>query len=92
MIQRGYFDHRSPNGATPKVRAQRAGVCTRLTAENIAMGWPTAPRVFRGWMESPGHRRNILLDRVNSYGIAVVEPAAGQRGGPRWVMVLARSC
>lgn len=92
MVQRNYFSHVSPNGSTPMRRAKAEGVCTRVTAENIAMGYSSADRAFRGWMDSRGHYENMMSSRVSEVGIAVVEPQPGQGGGRRWVMVLSRGC
>jgi uncharacterized protein YkwD len=92
MVQRNFFSHVAPNGSTPMRRVKSAGVCARVTAENIAMGYPSPDRTFRIWMESPKHFENMMNGRVNSVGVAVVEPQPGQGGGRRWVMVLARQC
>lgn len=92
MVQRNFFSHIAPNGSTPMRRVKAAGVCARVTAENIAMGYPSADRTFRIWMDSPKHFENMMNRRVDSVGIAVVEPQPGQGGGRRWVMVLARQC
>jgi uncharacterized protein YkwD len=54
-------------------------------AENIARGQPTPPAVVDGWMNSPGHRANILNCRLTMVGIGVVRGA----GGPWWTQVFA---
>jgi uncharacterized protein YkwD len=91
MVEENFFSHQGSNRSTPRNRVRAEGLCTRLTAENIAMGWPSAARVFRDWMGSAAHRTNILAD-VDFYGIAVVAPQPGQGGGPRWVLTLVKGC
>ena len=60
MVRRGFFAHESPDGRQVWDRAVAAGYAYRKVAENIAAGQRTAEEVVRGWMDSPGHRANIL--------------------------------
>lgn len=60
MAARGYFDHVSPEGQTPRRRLLAAGDCGLLTGENIAKGQRSTEEVVRDWMASEGHRRNNL--------------------------------
>ncbi len=82
MSTKGYFSHRSANGDTlgERVRAQAYRYC--MVAENIAKGQPNERSAIESWMQSPGHRRNILDSGVTEYGMAGV--------GDVWVLVLAR--
>ncbi|MGF1661314.1 MAG: CAP domain-containing protein, partial [Kineosporiaceae bacterium] len=59
MVARQYFDHTSPDGSTPSSRAAAAGYPGPV-AENIATGYSSAATVVEGWLDSPGHRANIL--------------------------------
>ena len=59
MVDRDYFSHTSPDGEGPGDRAAAAGY-DRWSGENIAAGYPTAAAVVQGWMDSAGHRANIL--------------------------------
>lgn len=79
MRDRNYFDHNSPDGRTPWDRFKAAGYPS-LGAENIAKGYPTAQAVVQGWMNSPGHRANILNCSLKAVGIGVEYGA----GGPWW--------
>ncbi|MEU1279576.1 CAP domain-containing protein [Streptomyces sp. NPDC005805] len=79
MAARNYFDHTSPDGASPWTRADAAGV-TSLGAENIARGQADAGAVMNAWMESDGHRANILNCDFTTMGIGVHEGD----GGPWW--------
>lgn len=59
MAARGYFSHDSPEGETAGGRTRRHGY-TAFGAENIAWGHTTPADTLQGWMDSPGHRRNVL--------------------------------
>ncbi|MCU4652605.1 CAP domain-containing protein [Roseibacterium sp. SDUM158016] len=84
LSRTGNFSHAGPGGSTPRSRAARAGYRSCLTAENIARGQPDIRSVVAEWMNSPGHRANILNAQVTQYGFA--------RAGSVWVLVLARPC
>lgn len=85
MAARDYFDHNTPEGLTPWDRADKAGV-TNLGAENIARGQKTPDAVMRAWMNSPGHRRNILDCGLKTLGVGVKEGA----NGPWWTQDFGR--
>jgi uncharacterized protein YkwD len=68
MADRGYFDHNSPDGATPWDRIKAAGYADP-SAENIAAGQPTPADVVTAWMNSEGHRANILNCSSKAIGI-----------------------
>lgn len=75
MVQRRYFDHASPDGETPWDRAHAAGY-PDPSAENIAAGSPTFDATMLQWMNSPGHRANILNCKFVAMGIGEAD------GGP----------
>jgi uncharacterized protein YkwD len=79
MRVRHYFEHNSPDGRTPWDRIKAAGY-SQPGAENIAMGYATAQAVVTGWMNSPGHRANILNCSLKAIGIGVEYGS----GGPWW--------
>ncbi|MFF7811451.1 CAP domain-containing protein [Streptomyces sp. NPDC007945] len=79
MAARNFFDHTDPDGATPWSRAQAAGI-TSLGAENIARGQVDATAVMVSWMNSDGHRANILNCDFTSLGVGV----HFADGGPWW--------
>ncbi|WP_329167819.1 CAP domain-containing protein [Streptomyces sp. NBC_01267] len=79
MAARGFFDHTDPDGATPWDRADKAGV-TGLGGENIAKGQSDATAVMNAWMNSPGHRANILNCDFKTLGVGVHFGS----GGPWW--------
>ncbi len=79
MHVRNYFDHNTPDGRTPWDRIKADGY-SQPGAENIAMGYATAQAVVTGWMNSAGHRANILNCSLKAVGIGV----AYGSGGPWW--------
>ncbi|MYV65857.1 CAP domain-containing protein [Streptomyces sp. SID2131] len=79
MAARGFFDHTDPDGNTPWARAQKVGVST-LAGENIARGQADAAAVMESWMNSDGHRANILNCDFKTMGVGVY---FGD-GGPWW--------
>lgn len=76
MGERGFFDHDNPDGLSPFDRIAAVGFeGASPWGENIAAGQTTPEEVVRGWMESPGHCRNIMNAdyRVIGLGYAFVE-------------------
>ena len=60
MIDRNFFDHTNPDGKSPFDRMRDNGLSYSMAAENIAVGYPSPEAVVEGWMNSQGHRANIL--------------------------------
>ncbi|MEU1852063.1 CAP domain-containing protein [Streptomyces sp. NPDC019990] len=79
MAARGFFDHTDPDGRTPWDRAEKAGI-SNLGGENIARGQTDAAAVMKAWMNSPGHRANILNCDFKTLGVGVELGS----GGPWW--------
>jgi uncharacterized protein YkwD len=78
MSKYDYFSHTSRNGTTWSKRIKKAGYQTP-GGENIAMGFPTAVSVVQAWLNSPGHRRNILDCNFKKIGVGFAP------GGDYWV-------
>ena len=72
MHDRGYFDHTSPTYGTPFQMMRAFGLTYRSAGENIAMGYRTPQAVVTGWMNSPGHRANILNSSYTRIGVGYV--------------------
>lgn len=68
MAVNDYFGHDTPSGVTPWTRMRIAGYADPA-AENIAEGYRTPQEVVAGWMNSPGHRRNILNCSYRASGV-----------------------
>ncbi|SFL03897.1 CAP domain-containing protein [Streptomyces pini] len=79
MADRGFFSHTGPDGDTPWDRAEAAGI-DNLGGENIARGQADAQAVMDAWMDSPGHRANILNCDYRTLGVG----AHFAEGGPWW--------
>ncbi|MDP1668569.1 CAP domain-containing protein [Phaeovulum sp.] len=90
MAANGFFDHRGSSGSSVGNRVRAAGMSSCTTAENIAYGWRETGRVMAEWMQSSGHRANILRGSVEALGVGYV-PAQGG-AGPWWVQVFANPC
>lgn len=72
MLERGFYAHESREGGNPRSRVEAAGY-GRFTflGENIAQGLFTPAEVVDRWLESPGHRRNVLDARAADTGLGV---------------------
>lgn len=71
MLARGYFAHKSPAGTTVRERATAAGYDWRTIGENIAYGQTSVREVMETWLDSPGHRKNILTPAFTEVGVGV---------------------
>jgi uncharacterized protein YkwD len=76
MVRRHYFDHEDRDGHRVADRVTAAGISWSKVSENLAMNSgmddPVA-RAVEGWMESPGHRANILDSAVTHTGVGIAE-------------------
>jgi uncharacterized protein YkwD len=79
MARFGYLSHSSRDGSGPLQRIRAAGYSTGGGwAENIARGYPTPSAVMDGWLNSPGHRANILNCSLRALGVGVVRSSGGR--------------
>ncbi|GLW35750.1 CAP domain-containing protein [Actinoplanes regularis] len=76
MAQTGTMSHTGSGGSTFSDRVKAAGYA-QPSAENVAMGQRTAAEVVNGWMNSSGHRKNILNCQSKAVGVGVVHAANG---------------
>ncbi|MEM8529237.1 MAG: CAP domain-containing protein [Chloroflexota bacterium] len=73
MAENNYFSHNSQNGDLPWDRMKKAGYTDFQSAgENIAAGYITPEEVIEAWINSPGHRENMLNCTYNEIGIGYV--------------------
>ncbi|WP_285777320.1 CAP domain-containing protein [Microtetraspora sp. NBRC 13810] len=78
MAAKGYFSHDSQDGRDPGDRIAAAGFSPiRAWGENIAMGQPTAAVVVKAWLDSPGHRANIMNCTYTHIGVGEAKGARG---------------
>lgn len=69
MAHNNYFSHQSPTHGSPFDMMKAYGISYRTAGENIAKGYNSAASVVNGWMNSPGHRANILNSSFNTLGV-----------------------
>lgn len=72
MVDRDFFSHENPDGASPFDRLRSAGIDFSRAAENIAYGYPTAEDVLAAWLDSAGHRANIDNCELTEHGVGLV--------------------
>lgn len=86
MFKKQYFEHVSPSGVDPGTLVKNAGYEYIITGENLILGnFKDEKDVVQRWMDSPGHRANILNDRVIEIGVAVVKGV--YKGETVWIGV-----
>ncbi|MGW6022570.1 CAP domain-containing protein [Streptomyces sp. NPDC055099] len=84
MVAQAFYSHTSPDGGEPWHRASAAGSTHRAIGENIACGQRTPAEVVDGWMNSPGHRANILKPSFTHLGVGF---AGGGSAGTYWTQL-----
>ncbi|GGV04820.1 hypothetical protein GCM10010260_47530 [Streptomyces filipinensis] len=84
MVARDFYAHVCPDGSQPWDRARAAGASRRTIGENIACGQRSPAEVVDGWMNSPGHRANILKRDFGHLGVGF---AGGGRAGTYWAQL-----
>lgn len=84
------ISHYGSDGSNPWDRVKRTGYKPRLAAENVGTGQVSFAEVMRGWKESEGHNKNLLLADANEAGLALVnDPRTEFKSF--WTLVLATS-
>ena len=81
MKDNKYFSHTSPVYGSPFQMMKSFGISYRTAAENIARGYSTPEAVVNGWMNSSGHRANILNASFKKIGVGYVS------GGHYWTQM-----
>ena len=85
MAHGGFFAHNGPDGSTPSSRVEAAGYHGwSWVGENIAAGQRSPEAVMQSWMNSPGHRQNVLSPSAREIGIGHVQQG-GTKYGHYWV-------
>ena len=77
MINKNYFDHTSPTYGSPFDMMKKFNISYRSAGENIAMGQRTPAEVVEAWMNSKGHRENILNSSYTDLGVGVAKKSDG---------------
>jgi uncharacterized protein YkwD len=88
MAERGFFDHRGPDGKRIAERLADAGYGFLYAGENLSAGIENPDTVVKQWLLSPSHRDNLLEPRAREAGIGLV---VAPRGPYRyyWTLILA---
>lgn len=77
MRDKNYFSHTSPTYGSPFDMIKNFGIRYMAAGENIAMGQQTAASVMNAWMNSPGHRSNILSRKFTEIGVGIAKNKNG---------------
>lgn len=85
MFDKNYWAHNSPEGATPWVFVKGSGYDYLYAGENLARGFTTSEDIVQAWMDSPGHRENLMSSNYEDIGFAIQE---GSLTGDQTVLVV----
>lgn len=88
MLELAYWSHQSPDGHSPFVFVPLRGYRHSRLGENLASGFETVEVLVASWMESKGHRENILEPAFADVGIAIIDGSTIRRSAGRSVVVL----
>ena len=86
MAEYQYFAHARPNGDSCFTVMDEYNVSWRMVGENIASGYTTPEQVMTGWMNSQGHKENILTSGYTKIGVGI---AANSYGRLYWTQLFA---
>ncbi len=87
MGSRNYWSHVTPDGEQPWIFIETANYSYRKAAENLAYGFRTSNATVNGWMNSPGHRANILDPDLEEVGFGIINVPNYQDRGPETIVV-----
>jgi uncharacterized YkwD family protein len=79
MLEHQYFSHTSPTYGSPFDMMRHFGLTFQASGENIAAGYLSPYQAMNGWMNSEGHRRNILSTNFTQIGVGYVNGQTGYR-------------
>jgi hypothetical protein len=87
MSAKNYWSHVTPDGKEPWVFIDATHYSYRKAAENLAYGFNTSEATVTGWMNSPGHRANVLDPVLEEVGFGIINVANYQNHGPETIVV-----
>lgn len=87
MAARNYWSHTTPDGAEPWVFVANAGYDYYTAGENLAYGFDSSSTAVTGWMNSPGHRANLLNTTFADIGFGIANAEDFQGYGQQTVIV-----
>ena len=88
MEELAYWAHVSPDGRSPFLLLRPLGYEYQSAGENLASGFDTAELLVQAWMESRGHRDNILSPMYQDCGVSIIEGSTTGRATGRSIVVL----
>ncbi|HEY2324156.1 MAG TPA: CAP domain-containing protein [Thermoanaerobaculia bacterium] len=88
MEDLAYWSHDAPDGRSPFTWLKPRGYDFRYAGENLATGFETVELLVQGWMESPGHRANIMSVDYDDVGIAVIDGSTTHRATGKSIVVM----
>ena len=87
MVARDYWSHNTPDGQEPWVFITGAGYQYQAAGENLAYGFTDSASAVTGWMNSPGHRANILNSAYSEVGFGMANSPNYQQNGQQTIVV-----
>lgn len=87
MAARDYWSHNTPEGDAPWVFISNAGYQYKSAGENLAYGFDSSTEAIIGWMNSPGHKANIMNTGYTEVGFGMADAASYQGTGPQTIVV-----
>ena len=87
MAARDYWSHNTPDGQSPWTFVAAVGYSYQTAGENLAYGFSTSGDTITGWMNSPGHRANILNGTFQEVGFGIANSPNYQGSGPQTIVV-----
>lgn len=87
MVTRDYWSHNTPDGQAPWTFITAVGYGYQTAGENLAYGFTAASETITGWMNSPGHRANILNTSFSEVGFGIANSPNYVGSGPQTVVV-----
>lgn len=88
MEEQGYWAHQLPGGVSPFAWVRQRGFAFDVAGENLARGFETAEIMVEAWLESPGHRANLLSADYTRCGISIIDGYTTGRATGRSVVVI----
>lgn len=87
MVTRDYWSHNTPDGQAPWTFITAVGYSYQTAGENLAYGFTASADTITGWMNSPGHRANILNTSFSEVGFGIANSPNYVGNGPQTVVV-----
>ena len=87
MVNRNYWSHNTPDNKEPWVFIASTGYKYQTAGENLAFGFPTSSDTVIAWMNSPGHRANILNESYTEVGFGIANSQSYREYGNQTIVV-----